>query len=68
VPPGATVVGIPGRTVEDKHAPVMDLEHGDLPDPVAEAIKNVLERQDRLEERLTALEGADETVSPEEQS
>lgn len=68
VPPGAAVVGIPGRAVEDKHAPVMDLEHGDLPDPVAEAIKNVLERQEILEERLTALEGADETVSPEEQS
>lgn len=68
VPPGATVVGIPGRTVEDKHAPVMDLEHGDLPDPVTEAIKLVLDRQDRLEERLRVLERADRTISPEKES
>ncbi len=58
VPQGATVVGIPGRTVEDKHKPVMDLEHGDLPDPVTEAIKLVLERQDRMEETLRMLERA----------
>ena len=68
VPPGATVVGIPGRAVEDNHAPIMNLEHGDLPDPMAEAIKLVMERQDRLEERLTALEGGDGMVSPEEKS
>jgi serine O-acetyltransferase len=67
VPAGATVVGVPGRTVEDKHTPVMDLEHGDLPDPVTEAIKLVLDRQDRLEDRLTALERASGMVSPEEE-
>ncbi len=55
VPPGATVVGIPGRIVEDKK-PLMDLEHGKLPDPVAEAIRLVLKEQDRLEERLRKLE------------
>jgi len=57
VPPGATVVGIPGRIVEDRHKPLMDLEHGQLPDPVAEAIKLVLREQDRLEERLKRTEG-----------
>ena len=31
VPPGATVVGIPGRIVEDRHKPLTDLEHGKLP-------------------------------------
>jgi len=56
VPPGATVVGIPGRTVEDRRQPIMDLEHGRLPDPVAEAIRLVLKEQDRLEERLKKLE------------
>ena len=56
VPPGATVVGIPGKTVEDRRKPLMDLEHGKLPDPVAEAIKLVLEEQDKLEERLKRLE------------
>ena len=56
VPPGATVVGIPGKIVEDRRKPLMDLEHGKLPDPVAEAIKLVLEEQDKLEERLKRLE------------
>lgn len=55
VPAGATVVGIPGKTVE-RHKPILDLEHGKLPDPVAEAIKLVLKEQDKLEERLRRLE------------
>lgn len=66
VPPGVTVVGIPGRTVEDKHMPIMDLEHGDLPDPVAEAIRLVLREQDRLEERLRRLESTAGGADPEE--
>jgi serine O-acetyltransferase len=56
VPPGATVVGIPGRIVEDHHNFITDLEHGKLPDPVAEAIKIVLKEQDKLEDRLSKLE------------
>jgi serine O-acetyltransferase len=58
VPPGAVVVGIPGRTVEDRHQPSMDLEHGKLPDPVAEAIRLVLKEYDKLEGRLKRLENA----------
>ncbi len=45
VPPRATVVEIPGRIVEDRHKPLTDLEHGKLPDPVAEAIRLVLGEQ-----------------------
>lgn len=56
VPPGATVVGIPGRIVEDRHKPLVDLEHGQLPDPVAQAVRLVLREQDKLEERLGKLE------------
>ena len=56
VPPGAIVVGVPGRTVEDRHKPITDLEHGELPDPVTEALKRVLRRQDKLEARLQRLE------------
>ena len=56
VPPGATVVGIPGRTVEAHRKPIMELEHGKLPDPVAEVIRLVLKEQDKLEERLKRLE------------
>ncbi len=58
VPAGATVVGIPGRVVEDGHAPLGSLEHGKLPDPVAEAIRLVLRKQDLLEARLRKLEGS----------
>jgi len=64
VPPGATVVGIPGRMTGDHQKPLMDLEHGNLPDPVAEAIRFVLGNQDRLEERLRKLEGAAGIVLP----
>ncbi len=56
VPAGATVVGIPGRVVGDRHKPRPDLEHGKLPDPVAEAIRLVLREQNKLGERLKNLE------------
>src|SRR5207249_11129041 len=47
VPPHSTVVGIPGRVVRGDgvhHAPgleLIDLDHGDLPDPVARAISTL---------------------------
>ena len=53
---GATVVGVPGRAVEEQRRPVLDLEHGRLPDPVNEALKHVLDEQDRLAQRLKRLE------------
>jgi serine O-acetyltransferase len=63
VPPGATVVGIPGRIVTDRREPLMQLEHGKLPDPVAEAIRLVLEEQDKLDERLRKLESSSGIVA-----
>jgi serine O-acetyltransferase len=56
VPPGVTVVGIPGRVVVKKETPAMDLEHAKLPDPVADAIKVMLKDQESLEERIKKLE------------
>jgi len=68
VPPGVTVVGIPGRVVTKRDKPSMDLEHGKLPDPVAEALRLVLKDQHRLEERLKKLEdSAGTTASIHEQ-
>jgi len=64
VPPGATVVGVPGKVVEDRRKPIVDLEHGKLPDPVAEAIRLVLREQDKLEERLERLEKASGVTIP----
>jgi len=67
VPPAATVVGVPGRIIEDRHKPLSDLEHGKLPDPVAEAIRLVLEDQERLGERLKRLESLSGLVAPEDE-
>ncbi len=58
VPPGTTVIGVPGRAVEDRHRPPAALEHDKLPDPIAEAIRLVLKEQDILEERLERLESS----------
>jgi len=67
VPPGATVVGIPGKIVGDHREPLVDLEHGNLPDPVAEAIRFVLKEQDKLEERLKNLENVSGIASPRDE-
>jgi serine O-acetyltransferase len=67
VPAGATVVGIPGKIVEEKKKPLQDLEHGRLPDPVAEAIRLVLREQDKLEERLKRLESSSGIVAPKDE-
>ena len=56
VPPGATVVEILGRIAEDHHEPLLELEHGKLPDPVTEALKFIIEDQDKLKQRVSRLE------------
>lgn len=59
VPPRATVVGVPGRVVEAKKPlvkPLIDLEHGKLPDPVVEAVNILVERIRKVEEKLKKLE------------
>ena len=59
VPAGATIVGVPGRIAESREPkvkPLIDLEHGRLPDPVAEAVNVLLKKQQRLEERIRKLE------------
>lgn len=67
VPPGATVVGIPGRVIDEHRKPADDLEHGKLPDPVAEAIRVVLAEQSKLENRLKELEGKSGIAVPEDE-
>ena len=61
------MVGIPGRIVEDRHEPLQKLEHGKLPDPVAEAIRVVLKEQEKLEERLKRLESSSGLEVPEDE-
>jgi serine O-acetyltransferase len=58
VPPGATVVGVPGRVVfhngERVHS--INLNHTDLPDPVAEALKRLQDQIDLLRCRIEKAE------------
>lgn len=56
VPAGATVVGIPGRVVEDRRETIFNLEHGRLPDPISDALRAIIDHQEKLEERLKELE------------
>lgn len=55
VPMGSTVVGIPGRVVQEQRKCAIDLDHGTLPDPVAEAIRMILDRQDEMEKQIREL-------------
>ncbi|HSW35116.1 MAG TPA: serine O-acetyltransferase [Candidatus Limnocylindrales bacterium] len=50
VPPNSTVVGIPGRVVYYNGAkvPSINLNHTDMPDPVAEALSRLQEQIDQL--------------------
>ena len=59
VPPGCTVVGIPGKVVRLRQAGHLnpygvDLDHHLIPDPVGKAIACLLERIDALEKRVEA--------------
>jgi len=61
VPPGATVVGVPGRVVKEEGAEeptFITLEHGKLPDPVVEAINGLTSKIATLEEKVHELEVA----------
>ena len=49
--------------MEDRRRPLTDLEHGNLSDPVAKAVRFVLRDEDKREERLTVLESASGTAS-----
>ena len=66
VPPGATIVGVPGHVAgakrERRHG--ADLEHGKLPDPVLRTLSEALDRQSLLEERVHELEEALLQIKP----
>jgi serine O-acetyltransferase len=62
VPPGATVVGVPGRIVESltPEKEELDFEHGNLPDPLSDIMKMLLQLHSKLEERVKRLENPEE--------
>ena len=58
VPPGATVVGVPGRIVRKQTTGDLekDLGHSDLPDPMQDVVRGLLRIFDKYEKRLEKLE------------
>jgi serine O-acetyltransferase len=57
VPRRATVVGVPARIgMGFSVREIQDLEHGKLPDPIADAIRFMMKEQEKLEERIRKLE------------
>jgi serine O-acetyltransferase len=57
VPPGATVVGVPGRiAVPECEPPIAEKVEGVMPDPMLRVVSRLLDRQNRLEVRLRTLE------------
>lgn len=65
VPPCCTVIGIPGRIIQQKGVKIqnprgIDLDHHLVPDPIGKAIHCLVERLDKLEadqERILVLNG-----------
>ena len=63
VPEGATVVGVPGRVTHINGRPLRQktgdvLDHGRLPDPVAETLKCLVDRVELLEKQVHGLQQA----------
>lgn len=65
VPENATVVGVPGRIINYPKAHPMDLDHGVLPDPVADVVKIILKTQEEMASRLKQLEKEHNISSPD---
>jgi serine O-acetyltransferase len=68
VPPNSTVVGIPGRVVRGDGVhraaglELVDLDHGDLPDPVARAISILVDHVEKIERKVDDLASRQGTV------
>jgi serine O-acetyltransferase len=57
VPAEATVVGVPGRVIVPAHHRFdAALDHANLPDPVTELVRALAQQNERMRERLNALE------------
>lgn len=57
IPEGSTAVGVPAKVgMGFSGKDIKALEHGKLPDPVADAVKYFIKEQDKLEDRIEKLE------------
>ena len=60
VPASGTVVGVPGKLAQNRASTRAQLDHADLPDPVANLLSAFVEEIDALRARVAALEGQPE--------
>lgn len=66
VPPGATVVGVPGRIAGPKQGlDQQDVTEEVMPDPMLRVIGRLLDRQNQLEERVRSMEQGRTGPAPE---
>lgn len=65
VPANATIVGVPGRIIESLKAHPLDLDHGVLPDPVADVFKIIIKTQEEMAGRIKQLEKEHNIFSPD---
>jgi len=64
IPPGATAVGIPARVgLGFSGREIEALEHGKLPDPVSDAVRYIINGQEKLESRVKNLESLEGVIS-----
>lgn len=63
-PPYSTLVGIPAKVVEGErtHQEGLELEHGKLPDPVAKAINQLVDKLNRINIRIAEVEERQDCV------
>ncbi len=66
VPPGCTVVGIPGKVVKRYGESTEDLNQVNLPDPIAAELEYLRRRIKQLESRLDQLRGESEKGKEDE--
>ena len=56
VPPDSTVVGIPGKVVKRQGERKVDLRHDQIPDPIFDAMRDMVDTIHKLEHRISVLE------------
>lgn len=63
VPSDCTVVGVPGRVVYQDGERIDPLAHGQIPDPVADVVRNLIHRLDELEAEVQQLRAQNGQIS-----
>jgi serine O-acetyltransferase len=55
VPPEKTVVGVPARVAGEHAHLLVDLEHGQLPDPILNTLQHLLNEQKKMKDKIARI-------------